>query len=320
MVEFAPFNIIGVPGLKLIQSTYPGLGNIANLSAGLANPFFVRMAKSQTASSVVGDALALKPTFFSFFLGNNDVLLYAVEGGAGIDQISSTGAFQAVLNQAIDSLTANGAKGVIGNIPDVTTTAHFNTVPWNGIVFEAKDSVSIKGLNASYAQLIAAGLVKKFEVGANGFIIATKTAPFLRSATANDYMLLSTPLDSVKCFGYGIISPMPDMYVLDKDEAAAVKTATDAFNTILKAKADAKGLAFADVNAVLKTIQSGLTYDGVEVSATFATGGGFSLDGIHLTPRGNSILANCFINAINSRFNSNIPTLNPANFPGVKFP
>jgi hypothetical protein len=308
---------MGVPGLKLVQSTFKGLGNRNYLTAGLANPFFVRMAKNELTSSVVGDALLQNPSFFTFFLGNNDVLLYAVEGGVGVDSISGIPAFTYVMNSAIDSLTAHGAKGVIGNIPDVITTPHFNTIPWNGL---ALDTTAATQLNTGYAQLIAAGLVKKFHVGANGFIIATKNPPYMRSATDQDYMLLSTPLDSVRCFGYGSFKPMPSAYVLDIDEVVKVNAATGTFNALLKQKAEQKGLAFADVNKLLKTIQSGIIYDGTTVNSTFVTGGGFSLDGIHLTPRGNAILANCFIDAINAKFGSNVSTLNPSKYSGVKFP
>ena len=50
------------------------------------------------------------------------------------------------------------------------------------------------------------------------------------------------------------------------------------------------------------------------------TGGLFSLDGVHLTPRGYAIIANEFIKATNSTYGSNIPLANVASYPGLKFP
>jgi hypothetical protein len=42
--------------------------------------------------------------------------------------------------------------------------------------------------------------------------------------------------------------------------------------------------------------------------ASFITGGAFSLDGVHLTPRGYAIAANAIIEEINGKFNARIYT------------
>ena len=49
------------------------------LPAKTANPYFVRFASSAT-TSVIADFISQKPTFFSLWIGNNDVLLYALAG------------------------------------------------------------------------------------------------------------------------------------------------------------------------------------------------------------------------------------------------
>jgi hypothetical protein len=66
----------GVPGAKSFHLLYNGYGNPAGIAAKTANPYFVRFASSPTAT-VVGDALAQNPTFFSLWIGNNDTLGYA---------------------------------------------------------------------------------------------------------------------------------------------------------------------------------------------------------------------------------------------------
>ena len=69
---------MGVPGAKSFHLLAPGYGNIANLSLGLANPYFVRMTGATPNASVLDLALAQAPTFFSLWIGNNDVLGYAI--------------------------------------------------------------------------------------------------------------------------------------------------------------------------------------------------------------------------------------------------
>jgi hypothetical protein len=56
------------------------------------------------------------------------------------------------------------------------------------------------------------------------------------------------------------------------------------------------------------------------MNTQFVTGGIFSLDGIHLTPLGNALLANEFIRAINMKFGSTIPKINATNYKGIMFP
>ena len=65
---------------------------------------------------------------------------------------------------------------------------------------------------------------------------------------------------------------------------------------------------------------SGIQFDGVKYTATFVTGGAFSLDGVHLTGRGYGVIANEFIQAINKQYKSTLPVVNVNNYSGVKFP
>lgn len=137
------YNNMGVPGAKSFHLLIPGYGNIAGLANGTANPYFVRHATSPTAT-VLGDAMSLNPTFFTNWIGSNDVLSYAISGGTGVNQLGNTDittygsnditdpqVFASVYSTIINTLTANGAKGVVATIPDVTTIPYFTTVPYN---------------------------------------------------------------------------------------------------------------------------------------------------------------------------------------------
>ncbi|MCM4171246.1 G-D-S-L family lipolytic protein [Arenibacter sp. TNZ] len=130
-----PFNNMGVPGAKSFHLLAPGYGSLANVPLGLANPYFVRMA-SESSASVLGDVLAQSPTFFTLWVGINDVLGYALSGGDGSSAITPIdGAPGVGFNQTyatlIGAVTAGGAQGVVANIPDVTSIPHFTTVPFD---------------------------------------------------------------------------------------------------------------------------------------------------------------------------------------------
>ena len=130
-----PFNNMGVPGAKSYHLLFNGYGNIANLATKTANPYFVRMASSPSAT-MLGDAMAQNPTFFTLSeIGGNDVLGYALSGGDGTDAITpSAGAvgvgFDATFGYLVTTLTSGGAKGAVTNVPYITDLPHFTTVPF----------------------------------------------------------------------------------------------------------------------------------------------------------------------------------------------
>ena len=151
------YNNMGVPGAKSFHLVAPGYGNAAGLALGQANPYFVRHATSPTAT-VLGDAMMKNPTFFTNWIGNNDVLSYATSGGTrpdnpgtpedesllpatdqtgnpnaasyGSNDITDPTLFAGVYTQLITTLTSNGAKGVVATIPNVTSIPYFTTVPY----------------------------------------------------------------------------------------------------------------------------------------------------------------------------------------------
>jgi lysophospholipase L1-like esterase len=115
---------------------------------------------------------------------------------------------------------------------------------------------------------------------------------------------------------------LANQHILTKAEVTKVLTATAAYNTAIKSIATAKGLAFVDANAKMIELSksSGILYDGVKYTATFVTGGTFSLDGVHLTGRGYALIANEFMKEINAKYRSTLPMVNVNNYSGVKFP
>ena len=370
------YNNMGVPGAKSFHLVANGYGNMAGLAAGTANPYFVRFASSSTAS-VLEDAMAQNPTFFSLWIGNNDVLSYATSGGVGTNQTGNTnprtyssnditdpnvlaGSIRAVL-EGMKSVGAT--KGVIANIPNVTSIPFFTTVPYNAVPLDEAHAAALNAELVGRLKPVLTALgqgdrLKTLVVGQNPLLIkdedltdlsaqitaaltrngvSAAEAAFIgitygqaRHTTSEDLILLSTkPVIKSKVTGVseqfnklGITYPLEDKYVLTKSEVAQVQTATNAYNTQIKALAEAYGLAFVDANAKMVELgkNSGIQYNGVNYSTTFVTGGSFSLDGVHLTGKGYAVIANEFIKAINAKYKSNLRQVNPNNYSGVKFP
>jgi len=164
------YNNMGVPGAKSFHLLAPGYGNVAGVSLGQANPYFVRHATTPSAT-VLGDAMSKTPTFFTNWIGSNDVLAYATNGGAasngtsaasdhnltgntnpatyGGNDITNSGTYASVYSTIINTLTSNGAKGVVCTIPSVTSIPYFTTVPYAPLSPTALGgSTNINALNA----------------------------------------------------------------------------------------------------------------------------------------------------------------------------
>ncbi|MCM4161787.1 G-D-S-L family lipolytic protein [Antarcticibacterium flavum] len=165
-VQAGPFNNLGIPGAKSYHLMAPGYGSVAGVPQGTANPYFARFASSP-GTTVLEDALSQDPTFFSLWIGNNDVLLYATAGGAGVNRegdydpssygmndITDPMIFEQVYTGIVTALTANGAQGVVANIPNVLNVPYFNTVSYKPLS-PANESFGpmIPTLNATFAGL-----------------------------------------------------------------------------------------------------------------------------------------------------------------------
>jgi len=373
-----PFSNLGVPGAKSYHLLAPGYGNVQNLATGTANPYFVRFASSPE-TSVVEDAVAQNPTFFSLWIGNNDVLGYATSGGTGefqlnnpdpatygANDITNPTAFAGIYNQMVQALSASTSGGVLINIPDVAAVPFFNTVPNNALALDAETAANLTGYFGAVSQVFAGGLMQQgvpaeqaqalasqyaltFNEGPNRFIIdveASEANPLgFRQMTADEKLVLTID-QAALAQGYGAVSLSPqvmqilgalqqgqtptqqeantlfgavngidDADALDEAEIANVRQATTAYNASIKSMADANGLGYVDAQTLLNQLaEGGISFDGGTITSEFASGGAFSLDGIHLTPRGNAVMANEIIKVINSTYNAGVPKVNPGTY------
>jgi hypothetical protein len=319
--QTGPYNNMGVPGINLQQAFFPGYGS------PLGNPFYTRFASNPMAT-VLGDAAAQQPTFFMMWLGDNDALSSAL---AGTDLLlTPADTFAKYYPLAVGAMINSGKtpKGVLCNIPDVTSIPFFTTIskslPYDNVVLTAEQA---SGLNILYGMYGHPEIVWK--EGRNPFVY-TKSDGSWAQMTADDLFLLNIPTDSIKCKGMGIADqsatplpkpyPIPGKFVLDKAEQTRIREAVTAYNQSISAVAANFNLALADVNSYLKSFQSGMVFDGIKMSTTFVTGGTFSTDGIHMNPRGNAVAANFIIQAINNKYGCSIPQADITKYQGLVFP
>lgn len=309
-----PTQNFSIPFATTQELFSPALGNYS--SSQNTNPFYKRIASNPGTSTVIGDAKNSNATFFSAWLGMEDIYNYASKGGAGMT-IAPASTFSIYLDSICMALTQNGAKGVIANIPDFRNFPFYTLVTWNAATLTQNKADSLTDIYAT------AGLTNiVFQEGANGFIIDDANAPNgVRLMHTGEYITLGVPLDSLKCDYLGILfSTMPNRYVLDSTEVVYLDQMIASYNNVIAQKANQYGLALVDANSYFKTVASGIKWNGVDFNTEFVTGGFYSLDGYHPNQNGYALIANEFIKAINLKFHASIPNLNCTDCNGVLFP
>lgn len=275
-----PFNNMAVPGAKASHLLTPLFS-----TPEVGNPYFVRFASNPGQSSVLSDALRAQPTFFSLWIGGNDVLTSAIAGGS--EDITPKEEFAAYINLLMEALAAEERSGVIANIPSIEALPYFSFVG---------------------TQLPTAILVQD----------PSEEAGFRALRTGEKVLLPALQLLGA---GYGTLEkPLPAQYFLSRDELNDISLAITGYNEVIAEAAAEHNLALVDMHGMMERLKTGMVVDGNNYSSTFISGQVLSLDGIHATPRGYAIIANEFIRAINAKYQAAIPLVNVNDYRGNVFP
>ena len=338
-----PINNLGVPGIRMSDINTPGYGS------ALGNPYFERITPDATPlqtylQRVQATVAANKTTFFTEWLGNNDVLGYATSGGASTaasNSITSVATFTTNTGQVLDALTINGAKGVVVTIPDVTGIPFFTTV---GPSFKATLAANnVPGLvvltgaapggpTTANRKPIATADIRDanggrqlFTLTSSGFLglfgrpTGAPWRSFVPRASLGAY-LAGYGIDTTTVFG-SATNPIPSAFVLDDVEQGLAVAATISFNNALIAAANSRNLAVFDANVFFRSVASaGYVVNAANNTAGYLSGNIFSLDGVHPTPRGYAVLANEMLKVINIKYGSTLTGVNANNYRGVVFP
>lgn len=246
----------GVPGIQVGQLVTPLTGGPADPANPAFNPFYQRFASAPGTSTILGDVVATQPSFFTMFIGGNDVLGYAVSGGSNDAILTDAATFQAAFGAVISTLmSSTSADGAIMDIPFFLGIPLFQAVPYNAIPLT--DQASVDALNAGYAAYngglqaaLAGSLITaeeaarrtiNFALGANAFVMEDESLtdlsglglPNYRQSEPTDLTLISAA--SAFPTGVGTQTPAGDALVLTPEEQAQIETSRQTFNGIIAA-------------------------------------------------------------------------------------
>jgi lysophospholipase L1-like esterase len=241
--------------------------------------------------SQVAQAAALRPTFVTLWIGNNDVLGAVVRGRA-VDGVTLTpiAAFRNAYQQVVAALKATGATVLAANIPDVTAVPFATTIP----AFLADP--------ATGAPVPLLGPTGPLPTGSLVTLAASA--------------LLAQGVGIPAALG-GTGQPLPDDVVLDPAEVTAIRDRVNAFNQAIRDICQAASVPVLDVHAVMDELTTrGREVGGVTLTSAYLTGGVFSYDGLHPTDLGYALLANEWIGLINAN-GGHLPLVDLAPFLGL---
>jgi lysophospholipase L1-like esterase len=221
-------------------------------------------------------AVNAQPTTIFLWAGNNDALVAALTGTPA--SMTSVANFTTQYTALITQLSAlTPAHLVIANIPDVTL------VPY----------------------LQPAALVLAEYSAATHLPVATLSALF--GIVPGDYVTLEDGFAEINAILAGTQkTPISDAGVLTAAEVVTVKAQVTAYNGVIAQQAKSANATLVDINALFtKVATSGITINGYTGTTGFL-GGVFSLDGIHPTNTGYAVVANTFIDTMNSSMGTKI--------------
>ncbi|MET4106492.1 hypothetical protein [Hymenobacter sp. UYP22] len=306
---------LGVPGLGLAQVEVAGLGNTANQARyGSFNSYFERLLPAndnRTYLQVATDASS-SATFFTFFMGLGDALPYILSGGeCGTPPNSSILTSNA--KKMLDRLAANGRQGVIALTPSVQNLPLLQLGGKNGVRGQLIEGVNPDSI---YVRSAPGNVVRAIDAG--DFILP---AGLDRLGAPENVTLPNGTTVSVR-YGLSKRNPLVRRDVLDYFEFNRINTPLVTLNTELERLAkNVYKLPFVSLDDELFTqINRRISVNGVEYSSDIMRGNFYSLDMYSLTPRGNALLANTFIKAINGQYRANIPFIDPNTLPTTTRP
>jgi lysophospholipase L1-like esterase len=280
-----PYNNIAVPGAKLSDL----LRKTQSTSATDPTDLILR----RLGFTQLQQGLSLQPTFATLWIGNNDVLAAATSGRVieGVT-ITPVAQFEADFRAVAGAIAQTGAEMAIANIPNVTSIPFVTTVSRFVVNPATNQPVLVNGQPVPL-------------IGPNGPL---QQGDFVL-LTASSELALGNGLPPGIPGASGV--PLSDAAVLSAAEVATIQARVQAYNNIIRTVANERNAAFVDINALLNELStSGLRIGGITFTSAFLTGGIFSYDGVHPTPLGYAYIANAFIEAINDKYDAEIPLVN----------
>lgn len=294
---------LGVPGQMVHEALYQTgpQGSCQTLSVAPGSLFqsettaFLPILGNFNGMTQVQAARSLGPTLTTVWLGANDLLKYALSGGAfGPTPVSS---IQSDVQTIVQTLQQAGSQVAIANLPDVLKTPLFISIP--NVPVQNTDPLpqDIVALTGGLVPIANATSIANGVVGANGL-------------TAGSYVTFAA-MSSIIAVASG--GPIPSTLVAQGEAltaglAASVQTENTAYNSAISSVASATGAAFVDIHALFVTAEtSGVAVNPPTCCTLTINGGLTSWDQLHPSYTGYAVIANAWITAINAKFGTHIP-------------
>ena len=291
--QSGPYGNLGVPGALGAEALVAR--NRATSLTG--NPFFDLVLRGMGTWS--GQVAERDATFVTVWLGNNDVLGFVLSGGEDPDFPTPAGEFASTYEALIAQLLATTDRIVLLNVPPVTIVPYLTLVP--NVVVDASTLEPILGPGGLPVPLI----------GPDGPLAHDDLVTF-------DAIERILEGDGIPVGMGGTGLPLPGNVVLDAGEQAAARAAVAAYNQAIAQTAALHGLAVVDIHGIVTDIaENGLVVGEETLTTEFLVGGLFSLDGVHPTCKGQGVIANALIAAIEDRYGVSFPGVSIAGLPGV---
>ncbi len=296
-----PYDNLAIPGataLDLLNAT-----SSATSQSG-ANPFFDLILRNTALPP--GDATALSamtarnPNILTLWIGSNDVLSGATGGDPVVGvNITPPAIFAGIYASVLDAVDAMNAETVaIANVPTVTQIPFVRTVPLG---------TDVPGVGFVRWQMDE-------DTTEDPVQFVTLSAPVINPAVAPQYLPPNLG---------GTLS-LPSSVTLTQSEVALIESTTEAFNATIDAAVQARGWALVDAATALAALPADPTNPATfgqpnaifgwipnpQTGTLFQNGlSAFSLDGVHPSEVGQGLIANAFIDALNSNYGLSIPSV-----------
>jgi lysophospholipase L1-like esterase len=312
IVDFQTLERLGGVGGGSCTLRDPGsitdrINNVAVFGATSLDPTSRSTAQSNPTTllilggrSQVERALEANPTFVSVWIGSNDLLDAALTG--------------------VLVATPGVSRGITSQQTFETRYAAMLAQLQAGA--ELEGGVLIGALNPGDASLLirAATLVTDPAFKAEFDRLAQQPTTLRASCTASTESLISlliiedirngTHPPEIGCEPEPApLAPVGDLHVVDAAEQQTIAMAVADYNAYIAARALALGFAYLDPNVVLASLRQSGQIPGVPdlTSATAPFGQYVSLDGVHPSAKGQAVVANAVIAAINEEYGLSIP-------------
>lgn len=346
-----PYDNLGVPGADLsdVLNTIDGSGGNPFFDIVLRNPNFGNMTQVQ-------QAVALGPTLVIAWIGNNEVLGAALDGG-NLTLITDQADFQSDFTELLSTLgqIRDGKVGIIlANIPNVTD------IPYVNVLDNILRTIPLLGINNPVPVLFqtqpnAQGGVDFVPIDFGGFFLPLLTDEFTSgvshvllpalseyqsiglgvpdSAIIAATLITQAGFDTATAAGTaqqlvaGMVQagltpsgmPIPGDLTITEAEDTGIENAVSGFNQIISGIASQAGIPIVDANQILSDVNtSGIDGFSGKFVLSDPLNTAFSLDGVHPDNAGNAILANEFIKIINQNLpqDKQIPLIDTDQFRG----